>query len=263
MAQALISGFLDSGVNSKNLIACDINDPAKQFCEKKNVEFYSDAANMMRDRPVDIVLVCVKPDALGKVLPALRGRRKKDCMLISICAGVQIHCISSILKDANADEDKVRIVRVMPNVCCMVHESAMGFVMQEENEEDSKIIQELMGKVGLIKKISDEAQIDGVTGLSGSGPAFVFQFIEALADGGVRSGLPRETALQLAAQTVLGSAKMVLKSGKHPGELKDMVTSPSGTTIAGVHALEKGGMRGIVMNAVYKSTNRSKELSKL
>ncbi|KAL3906576.1 MAG: hypothetical protein SGILL_009214, partial [Bacillariaceae sp.] len=138
--------------------------------------------------------------------------------------------------------------------------SASGFAMGELcEEEDKKVVEKIFGAVGIIKEIK-EILLNAVTGLSGSGPAYVFQFIEALADGGVRSGLPREVAMQLAAQTVKGAAEMVLQTGEHPGRLKDQVCSPGGTTIAGVEALENGGFRAATINAVTAATKRSMQL---
>jgi pyrroline-5-carboxylate reductase len=148
----------------------------------------------------------------------------------------------------------------MPNTPCLVGESATGICAgPAATAADMAMVKALFGAVGKVHEVP-EGQLDAVTGLSGSGPAYVFQVIEALADGGVLSGLPRETALALAAQTVLGAAKMVLATGRHPGQLKDDVASPAGTTIAGLLALEQGGLRASLMNAVAAATRRSREL---
>merc|ERR1712157_464841 len=150
----------------------------------------------------------------------------------------------------------------MPNTPCLVGESASAIAASKEaTKEDHEIVQSLFETVGMTITV-EESYLDAVTGLSGSGPAYVYLMIEALADGGVRSGLPRATALRLAAQTVMGSGRMVLETGKHPGELKDAVTSPGGTTIAGVLSLEAGAFRGTVMKAVEAAAKRSEELGK-
>ena len=155
------------------------------------------------------------------------------------------------------------MVRIMPNTPCLVGESASAIAASKEaTKEDHEIVQSLFETVGMTITV-EESYLDAVTGLSGSGPAYVFLMIEALSDGGVRSGLTRQVSTKLAAQTVMGAAKMVLETGKHPGELKDMVTSPAGTTIAGVTALEDHGARAAFIDAVYKAYSRSKELSKL
>lgn len=156
----------------------------------------------------------------------------------------------------------VRLIRVMPNTPCLVGETASAMCLGgTADENDAAVVKQLFDAVGKIH-IVDEKLFSAVTGLSGSGPAYIFLMIEALADGGVKAGLPRDISQQLAAQTVLGSAKMVLETGKHPGVLKDMVTSPAGTTIAGVHELEKAGIRAAFMNAVTGAAARSEELSK-
>lgn len=149
----------------------------------------------------------------------------------------------------------------MPNTPCLVGETAAAMCLGGKAEKnDAEVVHTLMSAVGTIY-IVDEKLLGAVTGLSGSGPAYIFLMIEGLADGGVRAGLPRDIAQQLAAQTVLGAAKMVLETGKHPGVLKDMVTSPAGTTIAGVHELERAGVRAAFMNAVYAAKQRSDELA--
>jgi pyrroline-5-carboxylate reductase len=148
----------------------------------------------------------------------------------------------------------------MPNTPAMVGAGAAGFAAgKNATADDSELAQKLLSAVGLAVPVK-EALLDAVTGLSGSGPAYVYQFIEALSDGGVASGLPRDVATRLAAQTVLGGAKMVLVTGQHPGALKDQVTSPGGTTIEGVHELEKGGLRGTVISAVRAATEKSRKL---
>ena len=157
---------------------------------------------------------------------------------------------------------ETRIVRVMPNTPTLVGAGAAGYSAgPAATAEDLATTQKLFASVGIAYQVP-ESQLDGLTGLSGSGPAFVYVIIEALADAGVRVGLPRETALKLAAQTVLGGAKMVLETGEHPAALKDAVASPGGTTIAGLHALERGALRGTLMNAVEAAANRAAELGR-
>jgi len=176
-----------------------------------------------------------------------------DAVIVSIAAGVTLEALE------NAMPGK-RIVRVMPNTPCLVGEAASGFSLGTlATNEDRKLVKKLLDAVGVSVEVPENL-LNAVTGLSGSGPAYVFQFIEALSDGGVRAGLPRQVATMLAAQTVKGAAEMVLNTGKHPGELKDGVTSPGGTTIAGVEALEKGGFRASTISAVTAATKRSMQL---
>jgi len=204
----------------------------------------------------EIVFIAVKPQSLPALLNEIKPYVKPEHLLVSIAAGVPI---ASFLEALGA---KTRIVRVMPNTPCLVNESASAFALGgAATQADGELAQKLLSAVGLAVP-APETLLDAVTGLSGSGPAYAYLMIEALSDGGVRMGLPRDVATKLAAQTLLGAAKMVLETGEHPGALKDAVTSPGGTTIAGVHALEKGGFRAAVMNAVEAATNRSKELGK-
>jgi pyrroline-5-carboxylate reductase len=175
-------------------------------------------------------------------------------LVISIVAGVTLRRLADGLGA------ETRLIRVMPNTPCLVGASASGFCPNAETAAtDGDLVAKLFGAVGTAIPVP-ENHLDAVTGLSGSGPAFVYVMIEALADGGVRAGLPRDVALKLAAQTVLGSAKMVLETGQHPGALKDAVASPGGTTIAGLHALERGGVRAALMDAVTAAANRAREL---
>ncbi len=200
-----------------------------------------------------VILLAVKPQVLAAALEPLRELGREHTV-ISIAAGVTTAAIESCFAN------EVPVVRVMPNTPALVNRAASAIAPGRfARAEQLEIARAIFGAVGVVVDAS-EKDLDAVTGLSGSGPAFVYAFIEALADGGVRAGLGREVALKLAAQTVLGSAQMVLETGKHPGELKDMVASPGGTTIAGLHALEQKAFRGTVMDAVVAAAQKSREL---
>lgn len=204
----------------------------------------------------DVVFIAVKPQYVSLVLKEVRPVMKAGTVIVSIAAGVTLES----LKDAAGEDAK--IIRVMPNTPCLVGETASAMCLGgKADDADAEVVKKLFDAVGTIYRV-DEKMFSAVTGLSGSGPAYIFVMIEALSDGGVKAGLPRDIATKLAAQTVLGSAKMVLETGKHPGVLKDMVTSPAGTTIAGVHELEKAGVRNAFINAVTGAAARSDELAK-
>ena len=176
-------------------------------------------------------------------------------LVVSIAAGVTLKSLAEQLGDR-------RLVRVMPNTPCLVGASASGYSAgAAASKEDVALVGRLLNAVGKAFALPEHL-LDAVTGLSGSGPAFVYTVIEAMTDGGVHVGLPRDVAIALAAQTVLGAARMVLETGQHPMVLKDAVASPGGTTIAGLHALERGGLRAALMNAVEAATKRSQELGK-
>jgi pyrroline-5-carboxylate reductase len=180
----------------------------------------------------------------------------REKLVISIAAGITLQTLQHALGPHN------RVVRVMPNTPALVLSGAAGISPgAAATPQDVALVERIFDAVGQAVVVSDDL-MDVVTGLSGSGPAFVFALIEGLSDGGVLMGLPRPVATVLAAQTVMGAAKMVLETGKHPGELKDMVTSPAGTTIAGMHALESGGLRGLMMEAVRRATERSAALGR-
>ncbi len=202
------------------------------------------------------VVFAVKPQVLGAVLGELKGAVADGHLLVSVVAGAPTR------RFTEAFGAGARIVRVMPNTPALVGAGAAGLCAGgAATAEDLAAARKMMESVGRAVVVP-EPLMDAVTGLSGSGPAYVFQFIEALADGGVRAGLSREEATLLAAQTVMGSAQMLLQTGEHPGRLKDMVASPGGTTIAGLHALERGGLRAAVMDAVLAAAKRSAELGK-
>ena len=254
MATALGRGLVAAGFTSADqIVASDVYPAARQqFAEETKARAVESNAEVVAASQV--VILAVKPQQMSGVLEELKGQVTSQHLVISIAAGVALKTLIAGLGE------QTRLVRVMPNTPFLVGASASGFAIGgAATKEDATLVEQLLSAVGVAVSV-DEKLLDAVTGLSGSGPAYVYQIIEALSDGGVRVGLPRAVATKLAAQTVLGAAKMVLETGEHPGSLKDAVTSPGGTTIAGLHALEKGGLRAALMNAVEAATNRSKEL---
>jgi pyrroline-5-carboxylate reductase len=254
MATALAKGFVKAGfVSPKQILAGDVNESAADSFAKEvgaaTCAFNPDVAKF-----ADILILAVKPDQTGAVLAEICEHITEHHLLISIAAGVTIAKLESELPDG------ARVIRVMPNTPALVGASAGAFALgASATSDDAALAQKLFSAVGVAFQVK-ESLLDAVTGLSGSGPAYVYLFIEALSDGGVAAGLPRDTATKLAAQTVLGAAKMVLETGRHPGALKDMVTSPAGTTIEGLHELEKGRFRGTVITAVRAAAEKSKKL---
>ena len=254
MATALAKGFLTAGtVFPQSLVACDVVPIAGQrFVEQTGARLVSsnrDVANESR-----VIFLAVKPQQMAQALADLRDVVRPDHLIVSIAAGISLKAIVDGLGR------EARLIRVMPNTPCLVGCGASAFSRgAQATSDDADLVQRLLSNVGLAVEVPEKL-LDAVTGLSGSGPAYIYQIIEALSDGGVRMGLPRDTATKLAAQTVLGAAQMVLTTGQHPGTLKDAVTSPGGTTIAGLHELERGGLRGILMDAVEAATERAREL---
>jgi len=255
MATALAKGFLHAGlVRPADLMASDPIEGARQAFEK---EAGAKAITVNADilQFAQVLILAVKPDQVDGVLKEAAKSFTERHLLMSIAAGVPIVRLAKALGASSA-----RIIRVMPNTPALVGASASAYALGEgARKEDGELARRLLSAVGLAFEVK-ESLLDAVTGLSGSGPAYVYMVIEALSDGGVAAGLPRDVATQLAAQTVLGSAKMVLETGKHPGVLKDMVTSPGGTTIEGLHELEKGGLRAALINAVRAATEKSRKL---
>ncbi|GAY54764.1 hypothetical protein CUMW_159220 [Citrus unshiu] len=267
MAESIVKGVAKSGVLPPDRICTAVHSNLKRrdAFESIGVKVLSDNNAVVEYS--DVVVFSVKPQVVKDVAMQIRPLLSRKKLLVSVAAGVK-------LKDLQfwvAEKKKLyfvqewtghsRFIRVMPNTPSAVGEAATVMSLGgTATEEDGELIGKLFGSVGKIWR-ADEKLFDAITGLSGSGPAYIFLAIEALADGGVAAGLPRELALGLASQTVLGAASMVTKSGKHPGQLKDDVASPGGTTIAGIHELEKSGFRGILMNAVVAAAKRSRELS--
>ncbi len=268
MAAALIKGVLKSGLcKPADITVSDVHAPS---AEKLRAETGVTVAlsNVEVVGASDVIVLAVKPgDALAAIQSVttqqmessmrrawLGGSGKGGKLLLSIVAGLSIRSLEQ------AAGDKLRIIRVMPNTPALVLAGASAFALgTQATEEDAAIAQSIFGSVGIALQVK-EMLLDAVTGLSGSGPAYGYTIIEALADGGVLMGLPRELALQLAAKTVAGAAEMVLQSGLHPAVLRDQVTSPGGTTIAGIEALESGGLRAALIAAVRAATERATAL---
>ncbi len=255
MAQALAKGFVAKGlVKGTQVVAADPFAAAgTRFCQevagatlaKNNLEVLQKA---------QVIFLSVKPQVMAQVLAEIAPQAAGK-LFISIAAGINLAKLCEAVKSA-------RVIRVMPNTPCLVGEGASGYALGSgASEADAQLAEQLLSAVGMARKV-DEKLLDAVTGLSGSGPAFAYLMIEALSDGGVRMGLPRDLATALAAQTLLGAAQMVVTTGEHPGVLKDRVTSPGGTTIAGLQALEDRGVRGALIGAVEAATRRSMELGK-
>ena len=257
MASALAKGFLKAElVNVNQIIASDPIDAAREAFSK-SVAAKTTASNSEVAKAADVLLLAVKPNQVGEVLAEIRPHFTKKHLLISIAAGVRIAQLESGLGARS------RVIRVMPNTPALVGLSATAYAPgTSATAQDAQLAQSLFAAVGRAHEVK-ESLLDAVTGLSGSGPAYVYLVIEALSDGGVAVGLPREIATCLAAQTVLGSAQMVLETGMHPGALKDMVISPGGTTIDGLHELEKGNVRAAFINAVRAAAEKSSRLGQL
>jgi pyrroline-5-carboxylate reductase len=255
MAEALIGGVLSTNLYGPDRIWAADPDARRLDHLKQKYGIRTGASNREAVAWGDIVVLAVKPQILDGVLREV-GRELTQVLVVSIVAGAPIRRI------VDASGLQARVVRAMPNTPAMVHEGmtalAIGPGVQDEDAARVRKVFESVGKVVPV----EERLMDAVTGLSGSGPAYVFLAIEALADGGVKMGLPRDTAGLLAAQTVLGAARMVLQTGQHPARLKDQVASPGGTTIAGLHRLEQGGLRATLIDAIEAATKRSQELGR-
>lgn len=256
MAEALINGLITSHTILPGSIMASDRDVERLAVLAEGYKIKAVNTNTGVAAASDIVILAVKPQDIAPVLAEIR-EEVKDKLIISIAAGVKTRTISDILLVP------VRLVRAMPNTPALVLSGATAlFIGEGCAKEDEKAALKIFDAVGRTVVLKDEALMDAVTGLSGSGPAYVFVILEAMADAGVRMGLPRETASLLANQTLFGAAKMVMDVKRHPAELKDMVASPGGTTIAGLKKLEEGKVRATIMDAVEAATLRSRELSK-
>jgi pyrroline-5-carboxylate reductase len=256
MAEALIRGLVTAGVvEPRQIVGSDPRaERCQQLAEKYRIATTTD--NLEVARRSEILVLSVKPQVMTRVLDEIAPTVRPTALVISIAAGIPIATL----------EDKLprsRVVRTMPNTPALVGAGATAIAGGgHATSEDLAAAKRIFDSVGLTV-VLEEAQLDAVTGLSGSGPAYMFLIIEALSDAGVKVGLSRYNAQALAAQTVLGSAKLLIETNEHPGRLKDMVTSPGGTAIAGLHTLEEGGLRTTLINAVEAATKRSRELGEL
>ncbi len=256
MAEALISGFIETETVLPSKLSVSDTDTSrlKHLSETYGIKTFKSNVEIVANS--DIVFLAVKPQVLSSVLNEIKNVITPAQIIISIAAGYPISKIEEIIGD-----DK-KIVRAMPNILVKVRKGSIALCQNFRLLEDEiELVKYLFESVGSVFEV-DENLMDAITGLSGSGPAFIFMVIEALADGGVKAGISRKLSLKLAAETVSGAAQMVLE-GRHPEVLKDMVTSPAGTTIEGIAALESKGMRSAFIEAVFKAYKRSKEISEL
>ncbi len=256
MATALAKGWLSAGLlDPAASLASDPYPAAREkFTAATGLRCVTTNAEVTQ--ATQVLVLAVKPQTIAAVLAEVRPHLTTQHLVVSIAAGVTLKQLADGLGT------ETRLVRVMPNTPCLLGASASGYAAgPAATAADVGLVGQLLAAVGKAFAVPEHL-LDAVTGLSGSGPAFAYLIIEALADGGVRVGLPRDVALTLAAQTVLGSARMVLETGQHPGQLKDAVASPGGTTIAGLHALERGGVRAALMDAVEAATRRAEELGR-
>ncbi len=256
MGEALIKGLLKTGiVPPESVFASDTRlDRLKQLDKLYGIRVLPDNPTLVKQ--VDVVILAVKPQIIAPVLREVGAAITPKKLVVSLAAGVSTSTLRSLLPKG------VRLIRTMPNTPALVLEAATAIAKADGlRPGDLETAQEIFEAVGKVVVLEEEL-MDAVTGLSGSGPAYIALVVEALTDGGVKMGLDRATAMTLASQTVLGSARLLIETGAHPGQLKDMVTSPGGTAIAGIAALEEGGVRRTLISAVERATLRSRELGK-
>lgn len=257
MGEALCRGIINAKLSeAKNIIVSDVVAERCSVLSKEiGINTTQDNKNVVSF--ASVIILAVKPQMMHEVLAGLKGDITTHHLVVSIAAGIPLRFIESRL------EKGIRVIRVMPNTPCLVGASATAFSPGNyATGADGQLVSNIFSAVGKVFPL-DEKYLDAVTGLSGSGPAYVYMAIEALSDGGVKMGLSRDAATILAAQTVFGAAKMVLETGQHPAKLKDEVTSPGGTTIEGISKLEDGGLRSALINAVEAATLKSKKLGEL
>ena len=258
MGEALVSGLLGSGSSKpKNIICTDVRQ-YKLDAIKAKYKVHTTGNNLKAVAASDIIIYAVKPQIMASTLAETASKLDASKLVISIAAGVPLAAMEScVSKD-------LRLVRVMPNIAAFVKEAATAIAAgSHASKEDVELTMEIFNSIGKCIFLKENYLMDAITGLSGSGPAYIFLIVDALADAGVKMGLSRQDSLFLAAQTVLGAAKLLMETGEHPGQLKDKVTSPGGTAISGLATLESGGLRTTLINAVEAATLRSKELGEM
>lgn len=259
MCEALLGGLIEQGTTEPSMVT--VTEPLearrKYLTDKYKVRTIESNSQAVKETKREgIVLLAVKPQVAAAALSGLSLTAADSPLFISIMAGVPLRKL--------VEMGMHRVARTMPNVAALKGCAAAGYTLGEgAKPSDAATVERVMGAVGICIRVADEKLIDAVTGVSGSGPAYVYMLIEAMADAGVKNGLPRDVAQKLAAQTVLGGAKMVIETQQHPAVLRNAVESPGGTTIAGTAALEEGGFRASVISAVTAATERARELGKL
>ena len=256
MAQAMITGTVTSKiVDGKNVFVSDRDEEKLKYIEEKFNVNTSKSNNEVAENS-DIIILAVKPNKYGEVIKGIKDRVKENVIIVVIGAGITIDYV-----EENFGYE-LKVIRTMPNTPALVGEGMSAICYNKLiKEDDLKDVVEIFKSFGEVE-IIEENLMDVIPAVSGSSPAYVYMFIEALADGAVLDGVPRDKAYKLAAQSVLGSAKMILETGEHPGELKDRVCSPAGTTIEAVYSLEKNNFRGTVIEAMRKCTEKTREMSK-
>jgi pyrroline-5-carboxylate reductase len=258
MGEALVSGLVQSGsAKPENIICTDVREERlEELRGRYGVRTMS--SNVEAAAESEVVIYAVKPQLMAEVLKETADQLDMSKVIISIAAGVPLRAIEALL------HKELRLIRVMPNIAASVKESATALSAgKHARKEDVDLAMAIFNSVGKAVFLRENYLMDAITGLSGSGPAYIFIIVDALADAGVKMGLSRKDAQFLAAQTVLGAAKMLMETHEHPSQLKDRVTSPGGTAIAGIHTLEKGGLRTTLIDAVEAATHRSKELGEM
>jgi len=256
MGEALIAGFLKSKVfTPQDVYASEIIEKRRKYIiDNYHIECFDDARKLVERS--DLIIIAVKPYNVKDVLESIGNKITREKILVSIAAGIRLDFMRKYLPE------DVPIIRVMPNIACFVREGMMVICSSDNTpKEKLEVVKEVFSLLGKTM-ILDEKYFDAVTGLVGSGPAYIYLIVEALSDAGVRLGLPRDVAITLSAQTTLGAGKMVVETGEHPAKLKDMVVTPGGTTIEGLIELERGRVRASLIDSVIRASERAKELSK-
>lgn len=255
MGKALVQGLLRTGmIVPDRLLAADIDEAArKRFADLTGVAVVAD--NTLVAARADLIVLAVKPQQVADLAAQLRGKLSEKHLLLSLAAGVRLASLAEWFGPG------VRLVRAMPNAACLIGRGVCGYCPGPgATAEDSALVEQLLGSLGAVWQM-EERLLDAVTALAASGIAFVCLMLEALSDGGVGAGLPRPTAVRMAAETMRGAAEMVLSAGEHPAQLKDRIVSPAGTTIAGLQVLEAAGVRGMIIAAVLAAERRAAELA--
>lgn len=255
MGSAMIGGILDASLVTTSQIIASAHSPETLDKIRTKFSIETTQSNEVVAERSDILFLAVKPNKFAEVLPQIKDHLKLDCIVVSIAAGQPISNIEAIL-------GKIKLIRAMPNTPALVGAAMSALCPNDKvTAEEVKLIESLFNSFGRAEVVVPESMMDAVVGVSGSSPAYVYMFIEAMADAAVADGMPRTQAYKFAAQSVLGAAKMVLETGKHPGELKDAVCSPGGTTIEAVAALEHGGFRDTVISAQRACSKKSYNMS--